>query len=106
MSHRAAGLRPEPPFDLMAADGLQWRTYLPPDQDDHERPLPNLTNSHFRPSADHQFVGKAVARDGLERRVPSCETGFGDPDGMGRSFMRTLGHPQQTIRRVARQAMN
>ncbi|WP_280155802.1 GlxA family transcriptional regulator [Piscinibacter sp. XHJ-5] len=39
----------------------------------------------------------------LPLAVVAKETGFGDPDRMRRAFVRTLGQPPQTIRRVARQ---
>jgi transcriptional regulator GlxA family with amidase domain len=42
-------------------------------------------------AGDHSLA--AVAR----------ETGFIDPERMRRAFLRTLGHPPQTIRRFARE---
>lgn len=46
----------------------------------------------------------AVATDArTARSITPDETGFGDPDRMRRAFVRTLGQPPQTIRRVARQ---
>jgi transcriptional regulator GlxA family with amidase domain len=34
--------------------------------------------------------------------VVARETGFGDPERMRRAFLRTLGQPPQSVRRVAR----
>ena len=39
----------------------------------------------------------------LSLTVIARETGFGDTERMRRAFVRTLGQPPQTIRRVARQ---
>ena len=32
------------------------------------------------------------------------EAGFGDPERMRRAFLRSLGHPPQSMRRMARQS--
>ena len=48
-------------------------------------------------------AARALIDEGsLALGVVARETGFGDPERMRRAFLRTLGHPPQSVRRVAR----
>lgn len=48
-------------------------------------------------------AARALIDEGsLALGVVARETGFGDPERMRRAFVRTLGHPPQSVRRVAR----
>lgn len=44
-----------------------------------------------------------IDEGGLSLGVVAKETGFGDPERMRRAFIRTLGQPPQSVRRVAKQ---
>jgi transcriptional regulator GlxA family with amidase domain len=49
-------------------------------------------------------AARALIDEGrLALGVVARETGFGDPERMRRAFLRTLGQPPQSVRRVARQ---
>jgi len=48
-------------------------------------------------------AARALIDEGsLALGVVARETGFGDPERMRRAFLRTLGQPPQSVRRVAR----
>ena len=50
-----------------------------------------------------EAAGALIDEGRLALGVVAQEVGFGDPERMRRAFLRTLGQPPQSVRRVARQ---
>lgn len=97
--HARANLR-----DALSVDELAGVAHLSPRQ--FSRAFKSETGQSPAHAVETMRVeaARALIDEGrLALGVVAQETGFGDPERMRRAFLRTLGHPPQSVRRIARQ---
>ncbi len=100
LAHARANLR-----DVLSVEDLADVANLSPRQ--FSRAFKAETGQSPAQAVEHLRVEAArslIDEGGLALGVVARETGFGDPERMRRAFLRTLGQPPQSVRRVARRA--
>lgn len=98
LAHARANLR-----DTLSVEELAEVAHLSPRQFSRAfKAETGQTPAHAVENLRVEAARALIDEGSLALAVVARETGFGDPERMRRAFLRTLGHPPQSVRRVAR----
>ena len=98
LAHARANLR-----DTLSVEELAEVAHLSPRQFSRAfKAETGQTPAHAVENLRVEAARALIDEGSLALAVVARETGFGDPERMRRAFLRTLGQPPQSVRRVAR----